>query len=471
MKKELVSVVMPVCDEQQYLKQAIESILHQTYDNLELIIVDSSTDHMSVKTLAGLYGERVRYFYLEKQGIGAALNYGIARARGTYLARMDADDIAYPERLEKQVRFLEQNPSVGVLGTGWHWIDENGKCIATPDVTETQEALKAKLLFHCPIRHPSVMFRKGVFEKGWKYDERKTAEDYDLWTRLILHTEFANLQEPLTGHRIHGNNASGLSEQKVNQSAAESARAYLEAVFGLRLSSYQTVDFYPTEAKIPLQEPIEQYLARQVKLLLAIDLLNRERGGFDRQLLICEIRERLQRLSDRVLGRFADPSGGVLLTIFQNEAEKIQESADFLGWTEESADDLYQHAVQEVKRILENRNLILQKPISFVIYGAGARGLGLLKEYERAYKENGINWRLAGIIDKKTIEIGYGENRLTRQPDKLSEMEPDYILISSKLYEKEIRDGLERMGTDKEKMISGDWLCYVQAESERQKPG
>ena len=433
MKKELVSVVMPVCDEQQYLKQAIESILHQTYDNLELIIVDSSTDHMSVKTLAGLYGERVRYFYLEKQGIGAALNYGIARARGTYLARMDADDIAYPERLEKQVRFLEQNPSVGVLGTGWHWIDKNGKCIATPDVTETQEALKAKLLFHCPIRHPSVMFRKGVFEKGWKYDERKTAEDYDLWTRLILHTEIANPQEQLLGDR--------------------------------------TVDFYPTEAKIPLQEPIEQYLARQVKLLLAIDLLNRERGGFDRQLLICEIRERLQRLSDKVLGRFADPSGGVLLTIFQNEAEKIQESADFLGWTEESADDLYQHAVQEVKRILENRNLILQKPISFVIYGAGARGLGLLKEYERAYKENGINWRLAGIIDKKTIEIGYGENRLTRQPDKLSEMEPDYILISSKLYEKEIRDGLERMGTDKEKMISGDWLCYVQAESERQKPG
>ncbi len=461
MKKELVSVIMPVCDELQYLQDAVESILAQTYTNLELIMIDSSSDHMAVKTLTGLYGMRIRYFYMEKQGIGAALNYGIEKAEGTYLARMDADDIAHPERLEKQVRFLEQNPSVGVVGTGWRYIDKNGNCIATPEVTQEQEALKAKLLFHCPIRHPSVMFRRELFENGWRYDEHKTAEDYDLWTRLIRYTEFANLPEPLMGHRIHGNNASGFSQQKVNQSAAESARAYLEAVFGTKLLSYQTVDFYPTEAKVPLTEPIEQYLARQIKLLLEIDRLNRKQGGFEPPLLACEIRERLYSLSEKVLGGFTDPSGSALFHLFWNEAEKRKKLAEPGGCAEEVMDDPDEHMKADVKRILENRNQILQKPISFVIYGAGARGWGLLKAYERVYRENTVNWKLAGVIDKKVKEIGYGKNGLTIQPNRLPEIQPDYILVSSKLYEKEIRAELESMGTDSRKIISGDWLFYV----------
>lgn len=220
---------MPVYNGQKYLKESIESILNQTYKNFEFLIInDGSTDKS--KEIIEEYkkkDKRIKYVENEKNlGLIATLNKGLVLAQGKYLARMDCDDISLPKRLEKQVRFMEKNPEVGVCGT---WIKFFGQA---PSVVVKNPSLhneiRCKLLFTNPIAHPTVMLRKEFFDKfKLKYENFKAAEDFELWQRCGALFKLHNLPETLLNYRI--------SETSITQTNKDQIAQTVKAVFQLGL--------------------------------------------------------------------------------------------------------------------------------------------------------------------------------------------------------------------------------------------
>ncbi len=218
METPTVSVVMCVYNAERYVAEAIDSILGQTMRDFEFIIVcDASTD--GTEAILRRYSERdarIRVSIHPRQGIPAAANYGCQLARGTYIARMDADDIAFPDRLERQVTFLERNPEVGVLGGALEVIDEEGR-VTHRRIPPLEDAEIRKLLLHeCCIYQPAVMFRSDVFRASGGYRRAFVyAEDYDLWLRLAERCRLANLPEPLVRYRVHLESVSLTSPQEL----------------------------------------------------------------------------------------------------------------------------------------------------------------------------------------------------------------------------------------------------------------
>ncbi|MFN5442865.1 MAG: glycosyltransferase family 2 protein, partial [Crocinitomicaceae bacterium] len=158
-----VSVVMPVYNGEQYLKEAIESILSQTYVNFEFIIINDGSEDNSEEIILSYNDPRIVYIKnLENLKLIKTLNIGFSKAKGKYIARMDADDISLPRRLEKQVDYLERNPDIGVLGTGVFLKGE--KEISKLLYHTDDKSLRFALAFYCPFIHPSVVLRKAVLD-------------------------------------------------------------------------------------------------------------------------------------------------------------------------------------------------------------------------------------------------------------------------------------------------------------------
>lgn len=199
-----ISVIMPVYNtKEEYLREAIESILNQTYKDFEFIIVDdgSTTD---IKSIVQSYQDpRIKYHYQENTGIAGALNKGLSLANSEYIARMDSDDISLPERFEKQVNFLDTHPEISVLGS---WFEQ----FPTSIIIKHKASPKYLDFYkYCHIGHPTVMFRKKNFDKyDLKYNPKYLCEDYELWSRAIRYVKFANLQEVLLKYRWHDSNLS-----------------------------------------------------------------------------------------------------------------------------------------------------------------------------------------------------------------------------------------------------------------------
>lgn len=205
-----VSVILPVYNSDIFLREAIESILSQTYSDFEVIAIDDgSTDATStiLRKYVKIDSRLHIYTQLENRGLVEALNQGLKLAQGKYIARMDADDISLTNRLEKQVDFLENHPEIGVLGTGVEVIDSLGQHQGTMNYSLVHPLILWELCFHCPIIHPTVMIRHDVLDAVGGYQSvYPCAEDYDLWTRLSEFTQFANLPESLLRLRKHGAN-------------------------------------------------------------------------------------------------------------------------------------------------------------------------------------------------------------------------------------------------------------------------
>lgn len=202
MKLPLVSVVMSVYNGQEYLNLAIDSILLQSHKNLEFIVVDDgSTDH-SAHIIKGYKDSRIRYIHQHNKGLSAALNIGIAKASGEYIARMDADDISYPRRIEKQVQFLEQNRRVGMVGTSFDLIDVHGYITGQSYHLDRDQDLNLEFLLRNPFGHGTVMIRRAILASVGGYDNKQPIEDYELWWRTAKKYEVANLPEQLYGYRI-----------------------------------------------------------------------------------------------------------------------------------------------------------------------------------------------------------------------------------------------------------------------------
>ncbi|MEW6008112.1 MAG: glycosyltransferase [Candidatus Omnitrophota bacterium] len=205
-----VSVIISAYNAQKYLKEALDSILNQTFSEFELIIInDGSTDKTGVM-LREVTDKRVTVFNnLSNIGLTKSLNNGLKLARGEYIARMDLDDISLPQRLQLQVEFLENHPSFGLVGTAVVQIDEMGKEIAKINLFTESEQIKKELMLGNQFYHGSIMFRRTCLEKVGLYrEEFKYAQDYDLYLRIAEYFDLANLPDFLYKWRLIDNSIS-----------------------------------------------------------------------------------------------------------------------------------------------------------------------------------------------------------------------------------------------------------------------
>lgn len=214
MKDPVVSVVMSVYNGLPYLQEAVESILRQTFTDLEFVIIDDDSIDETWNVLSAYGYEDKRVVLLRNDmnlGYTRSLNRGIRHSRGRYIARQDADDISRPRRLALQVDFMETHPDVGLVGTLPRFINEQGAFIEVENypLVVDNDRIKKQLLDSNCFRHGSVMIRRKWIEMVGTYDpDLEPSEDYDLWLRLSEVTELANIPEPLYLYREHSDSES-----------------------------------------------------------------------------------------------------------------------------------------------------------------------------------------------------------------------------------------------------------------------
>jgi glycosyltransferase involved in cell wall biosynthesis len=198
-----VSVLMGVWNGAPRVREAVESVLGQTMGDLELIVIDDGSTDGTPAILRSFGDSRLRVERLGRGGLTSALNRALTLARAPLLARLDADDIAVPERLARQRAFLDAHPDVGLLGSAAREVDPSGRDIRTVRPPTDDAALRRALIRSNPFVHSSMMMRRAAVDLVKGYDPTfPVAQDYDLWMRLSRVTRMANLAEPLVVRRI-----------------------------------------------------------------------------------------------------------------------------------------------------------------------------------------------------------------------------------------------------------------------------
>ncbi len=202
-----VSVVMAVYNAEPFLAETLESVVSQSFSDLELVVVDDCSTDGSAEILLGVCDRRVQVLRNPQNlGFAASLNRGIAAARGAYIARLDADDICAHDRLRRQVAYLDGHHDVTIVGTAARVVGEGVSGEATWRLPQSSLAVRFAALLRSPFLHPTVMLRRAAFDpRELVYDGRfAPAEDYELWSRALRSVEGANLREPLVTYRLHG---------------------------------------------------------------------------------------------------------------------------------------------------------------------------------------------------------------------------------------------------------------------------
>jgi glycosyltransferase involved in cell wall biosynthesis len=207
---------MSVYNGEKYLREAIESILNQTFTDFEFIIIDDGSTDESAAIINSYNDARIRLIQQENKGLASALNVGLKTARGKYIARMDADDVSLPERLEAQFWFLEHHAECVVVGSEALVIDMNGEYLYTFRHPSTWEEIR-NVLPKCPFFHSATMFRKQVaMQYGGYYEEiRHHFEDMILWNRMAQLGELRNIERPLIKYRLVPSAISNRSDETV----------------------------------------------------------------------------------------------------------------------------------------------------------------------------------------------------------------------------------------------------------------
>jgi glycosyltransferase involved in cell wall biosynthesis len=217
----IVSVVLPVKNGAQYIGGAIDSILNQTFADFELIIIDDGSDDGTEDIVQNYLDPRIRLVSQENQGVSKAANHGFALAKGKYITRHDHDDLSMPTRLEKQVRFLEDHPECGLVGSWakiWSGEVPTGRVHRHP--TSPGEIAFA-LLFNAPFVNASCLFRKEVLDWSGGYTEdenRMPPEDYEFFSRIAQKFDLANLPEYLMIYReVPNSQSSSIRSEQISK--------------------------------------------------------------------------------------------------------------------------------------------------------------------------------------------------------------------------------------------------------------
>ncbi len=219
----LVTVMIPVYNRPTVVN-TIESIINQTYRNLEILIVDNASTDNTVEAIRKINDSRIRLLINEKNmGQTYSLNRGLGEATGKYIARIDSDDVAVPVRIEKQVEFMESHPDYVLVGSWVRFISDDDKLGMVIKMPTTDEGLRLMHTVACGMFHPSAMYRTDVIrEHGISYDPHiHMAEDYDLWVKLMKYGKACNIGEPLIYYRRGNDNDSRRYEDVMGRESSE----------------------------------------------------------------------------------------------------------------------------------------------------------------------------------------------------------------------------------------------------------
>lgn len=278
-----VSVLMPVYNtKEEYLREAIESILNQTFTDFEFIIINDGSTNNSEEVILSYNDKRIKYYRQKNQGIANSLNNGLDVACGEYIARMDSDDISLPTRLEKEVNILDYNSNINIVGA-FYEIFPKKNIIITPEVPKYTDLIKS-----CCIGHPTVMFRQKDFEKyNLRYNPEYKCEDYELWSRAIRYLSFYNIQEVLLKYRWHEDNLSKPTEaflmhdRRVKQNMLdfltndkELKQQILDLLFP---QNPATIKYKPLERIFSVKNYIKNNIKRKVITILGLKIKIRRR--------------------------------------------------------------------------------------------------------------------------------------------------------------------------------------------------
>ena len=229
-----ITVLMSACNAERFLKNAVHSILAQSYSNFEFIIIDDGSSDNTWNMLTGLKDSRIKLVRnRENKGLTRSLNEGLKLARGTYIARMDADDISLPRRLEQQKIFLDKHPATAMVGCWIEVIDENGQKTKRFNFPIVPYLLRWRLLFTNIFAHSAVMFRKdAALDIGGYSEKMRYAQDYDLWSRISIHWEVANIPDVLVQWRFWEQGISAMQAKKQEEAAVQIAKRNISYLIG-----------------------------------------------------------------------------------------------------------------------------------------------------------------------------------------------------------------------------------------------
>ncbi len=201
MSEPIVSVIIPTFNARRFVTEAIDSVLRQTFQSFEIIVVDDgSTD--ATKDRLAQYGDRIRYFCKRNEGVSTARNYGIARSRGKFIALLDADDLWLPEKLERQMSFFENSEEIGLCYTSAITVDQDLNVLGYNDAIEYEDPCKALLLNMNILILSSAIIRKSILKQAGGFDSNfSTCADKELWLRVSRLTRFCSVNKYLVKYR------------------------------------------------------------------------------------------------------------------------------------------------------------------------------------------------------------------------------------------------------------------------------
>jgi glycosyltransferase involved in cell wall biosynthesis len=201
-----VSIVMPVCNGSNYLREAIDSALAQTYKNIEVIVVnDGSTDGGKTEEIAKSYGDKIRYFHKGNGGVSSALNLGIREMKGEYFSWLSHDDVYYSEKIESQIEHIKKTGKNVILYSDYEFIDHQAKIIKRKCIPRIEtNRFRLALIISDPVNGCTVLIHRDCFNQvGLFNEDLLTTQDYDMWFRLAHRYEFAHIPMVLLKSRLH----------------------------------------------------------------------------------------------------------------------------------------------------------------------------------------------------------------------------------------------------------------------------
>jgi glycosyltransferase involved in cell wall biosynthesis len=234
-----VSVIMPVFNSQNYVGEAISSVLAQTFTNFEFLIIDDCSTDDSVSVIKKYLDKRIRFYQNDRNlGYINSLNFLLGKCKGEYIVRHDNDDISPPDRILKQITFLQNNPEHLVCGC---FCKTFGNLETSTFLPISDEECRILMLFNSPFCHPSVCFHRKIFsDLHIKYDpDFMPAEDYKMWVSISKFGKLANLSFAKFYLRIHDNNTSARNIQKQQQALLKIRKEYILEIFNIDLSLYE----------------------------------------------------------------------------------------------------------------------------------------------------------------------------------------------------------------------------------------
>ena len=225
MSEPILSVIMPVYNAERFVSKAIMSILNQTFDNLELILIDDGSSDHSLAQIQSISDDRIKLFRNDKnRGIVYSRNKGLSLAKGDFIGMFDADDVAYPEKFEEQISFLQQNKDYGMVGSWANFIDENDNRLPGGwKLKAPPQMIPSIMLFKNYFLQSAVLYRKECISRFSFRDGLDILEDYMIWLEVISEFKAWNLQKPLVHYRVHDG---GVTKSKSKEMLAKEKKVF-----------------------------------------------------------------------------------------------------------------------------------------------------------------------------------------------------------------------------------------------------